>query len=59
MKQVILQSPDLGMKSGYNAPKCRMIRMSLQTPVLSLSNPIPGAPGYYNEDDDIIIFDMF
>lgn len=44
-----------GGSTTYSAPQCRVIGLSLQHPVMGLSDPVPGMPGYYNDDDDIII----
>lgn len=57
MKQLILPPPT-GLKAEYGAPQSRIIQLSVKTPILTVS-PIPGAPGYYNDDDDIIIPDVF
>lgn len=57
MKQPIL--PTIGTKAEYGAPQSRIIRISAKAPIMSLSNPTPGAAGYYNDDDDIVIPDAF
>lgn len=38
----------------YSAPQCRVFGLSLQHPIMGLSNPVPGMAGFYNSDDDII-----
>lgn len=43
----------------YSAPQCRVFGLSLQHPVMSLSDPVPGMAGYYDENGDLIIPGVF
>jgi hypothetical protein len=47
------------VENGYAAPVCRILTLSLQHPVMGLSDYQPGMPGYYDSDDDIIIPGVF
>ena len=38
----------------YSAPQCRVFGLSLQHPIMGLSDPVPGMAGFYDSDDDII-----
>lgn len=58
MKKALLPVPN-GAKARYGAPQSRIIRISVKAPIMSLSDPTPGAAGYYNSDDDIVIPDAF
>lgn len=43
------------VQKGYEAPQCRILSVSLQHPVMGISQYQPGMPGYYDSGDDIII----
>ena len=49
----------MGSKAKYGAPQSRIIQISVKAPILSLSDPVPGAPGYYDENGDLIIPGVF
>ena len=54
MKQLILPPPT-GLKAEYGAPQSRIIQVTVKAPILTVSPPVPGMPGFYDNGDDIMI----